>query len=223
MLAHQLPMLPPFAQFWDELPQVFAWIAEKEKAPALAVVGIGADVDTSWRAPAMATAWGYSAPLEAVRFAGANRLCVQLLYSQKRRLVEPYSLRKTKDENLVLYAYERDAEQIKAFRVDRIEGIDVTNTPFVPRYVVELSGAGPLSAPAAGPRARGPRTSAGRLSRSPGRPPKGLAAFGPTYQFQCSLCGKRFNRKSFDATLNPHKNKSGWGCAGRTGLYLGTR
>ena len=223
MLAHQLPMLPPFAQFWDELPQVFAWIAEEETVPALAAVGLGADVDTSWRAPAMATAWGYSAPLEAVRFAGANRLCVQLLYSQTRRLVEPYSLRRTKDENLVLYAYERDSEQIKAFRVDRIEGIAVTSTPFVPRYAVELSGAGPISAPAAGPRAGGSRTPAVPPSRSPGRASKGLAASGPTYMFQCSLCGKRFNRKSYDATLNPHKNKSGWDCAGRAGLYMGTR
>lgn len=169
------------------------------------------------------TAWGYSAPLEAVRFAGANRLCVQLLYSQKHRLVEPYSLRRTKDENLVLYAYERDSEQIKAFRVNRIEGIAVTNTPFVPRYVVELSGAGPISAPAAGSRVRGPRTPAVPPSRSPGRASKDLAAFGPTYIFQCSLCGKRFNRKSYDVTLNPHKNKSGWDCAGRTGLYMGTR
>ena len=223
MLAHQLPVLPPFAHFWSELPQVFAWIAEEERVSALAAVGIAADVDTSWRAPAMATAWGYSAPLEAVRFAGANRLCVQLLYSQKRRLVEPYSLRRTMDENLVLYAYERDSAQIKAFRVDRIEGIEVTNTPFVPRYVVELSGAGPISAAAAGPRVRAPRKPAVRPSRSPGRAPKGLAASGPTYQFQCSLCGKRFNRKSYDATLNPHKNKNGWDCAGRTGLYMGTR
>lgn len=223
MLAHQLPVLPPFAQFWGELPQVFAWIAEEERVSALATVGIGADVDTSWRAPAMATAWGYSAPLEAVRFAGANRLCVQLLYSEKRRLVEPYSLRRTKEENLVLYAYERDSAQIKAFRVDRIEGIEVTNTPFVPRYVVELSGGGPIAVPAAGPRVRGPRTSAVKLSRPPGRVPKALATFGPIYQFQCSLCGKRFNRKSYDATLNPHKNKSGWDCAGRTGLYMGTR
>jgi hypothetical protein len=148
---------------------------------------------------------------------------VELLYSRKRRLVEPYSLRRTKDENLVLYAYERDSEQIKAFRVDRIDGIHVTNTPFVPRYAVELSGSGPISAPALERPTRVPRISAARPSRSPGSAAKKLAAFGPTYMFQCSLCGKRFNRKSFDATLNPHKNKSGWDCAGRTGLYLGTR
>ena len=35
--------------------------------------------------------------------------------------------------------------------------------------------------------------------------------------------GKRFNRNSYDATLNPHKNKSGWECIGRIGLYMGTR
>ena len=39
-----------------------------------------------------------------------------------------------------------DSEQIKAFRVDRIEGIAVTSTPFVPRYALELSGSGPISA-----------------------------------------------------------------------------
>ena len=184
---------------------------------------MGADIDTSWRAPAMATAWGYLAPLEAVRFAGANRLCVQLLYTQKRRLVEPYSLRRTKDENLILYAYERDSAQIKAFRVDRIEAIDITNTSFVPRYAVELSGAGPISAPAVVSRARSGRALAARPPSSSGRAPKGLGTLGPTYTFQCSLCGKRFNRKSYDATLNPHKNKSGWDCMGKIGLYMGTR
>ncbi len=223
MLAHQLPALPPFAQFWSELPQLFVWIASEEKVPALAAVGTGADVDTTWHAPAMATAWRYSTSLEAVRFAGANRLCVQLLYSQKRRLIEPYSLRRTKDDNLVLYAYERDSEQIKAFRADRIEGIDVTNTPFVPRYAVELSGTGPISAPAVERSVRGSRIRTTRPLRSPARSPKGLGALGPTYMFQCSLCGKRFSRKSYDATLNPHNNKSGWDCAGRIGLYLGTR
>jgi len=223
MLAHQLPALPPFAQFWSELPEVFAWIETATEAPVLAAVGTGADVVTAWRAPAMATAWGYSTPLEGVRFAGANRLCVQLLYSQKQRLVEPYSLRRTKDENLLLYAYERDSDQIKAFRVDRIEGIDVTNTPFIPRYAVELSGMGPISAPAVERSVRGSWIATTRPSRSLARSPKGPGASGPTYQYQCSLCGKHFNRKSFDANLKPHKNKSGWDCVGRIGLYLGTR
>ena len=223
MLAHQLPALPPFAQFWDELPNAFAWISEDEKASPLTAVGTGADVDTAWHAPAMAIAWGYSSPLESVRFAGANRLCVGLLYSAKRRLVEPYSLRRTKDENLVLYAYERDSDQIKAFRVDRIEGITITNVPFVPRYAVELSGSGPISASAAERPARISRSSTLRPARAPSRIPKGRVSPSLNYMFQCSLCGKRFNRKTHDAALNPHKNKSGWDCAGRVGLYLGTR
>ncbi len=223
MLAHQLPVLPPFAQFWEELPQVFEWIAEEERAPAVAELRMGAEVDSAWRAPAMATAWGYSAPLEGVRFAGANRLCVHMLYSQKRRLIEPYSLRRTKDENLILYAYERDSAQITAFRVDRIEAIDITNISFVPRYAVELSGAGPISATAVVSPASSGRALAARPPRSSGRAPKGLGTFGPIYIFQCSLCGKRFNRKSYDATLNSHKNKSGWECMGRGGLYMGNR
>jgi len=42
--------------------------------------------------------------------------------------------------------------------------------------------------------------------------------FGQTYTFACTLCGKTFKRNTFDAKLNPHKNKQGLPCPGRVGI-----
>jgi hypothetical protein len=38
-----------------------------------------------------------------------------------------------------------------------------------------------------------------------------------SYTFACTVCGKTFKRGTYDATLNPHKNKQGWPCLGRIG------
>ena len=40
---------------------------------------------------------------------------------------------------------------------------------------------------------------------------------GLSYTFACTVCGKTFKRGTYDATLNPHKNKQGWPCPGRIG------
>jgi len=83
MLRHQLPQLPLFDDFWSELPGVFDWLFDVAKRPQAASMPFRPDIDTAWRAPAMGFAWrseGISAPLEKIRFAAANRLCVDLLY-----------------------------------------------------------------------------------------------------------------------------------------------
>jgi predicted nucleotidyltransferase component of viral defense system len=36
MLAHQLPALPPFGQFWEALEEVFAWLEDRVPLPTLA-------------------------------------------------------------------------------------------------------------------------------------------------------------------------------------------
>lgn len=138
MLAHQLPALPPFRQFWDELPEVFNWLYQAvEKAPQPSIPVVSALIDETWRAPAMAQAWHMETPLEIIRFAAANRLCVDLAYQGTYRLIEPYSLRRTKDGNLLLYAVKHNTGEDRSYRVDRIQGAKVTDTPFRPRYAVE--------------------------------------------------------------------------------------
>lgn len=52
-----------------------------------------APVDTGWSAPPTIGAWGVSSPIERIRFAAANRLCVDLGYDGTIRRIEPYGLK----------------------------------------------------------------------------------------------------------------------------------
>jgi len=145
MLAHQLPVLPAFQQFWDELSDVFDWLHESIEKEVLAIVPAfgGGAIDESWSPPPMAQAWGTEVPLEIVRFAAANRLCVDLEYKNEHRLIEPYSLRKTRDGNILLHAVRQEDGQPRSYRVDRIQGATATNVPFSPKYTIELTASGP--------------------------------------------------------------------------------
>lgn len=229
MLAHQLPALPSFDEFWNELPNVFKWLfaeAERVAAPLIgATIPHGEALDEAWRAPAMATSWrqeGVSAPLELIRFAAANHLCVDLRYQDKQgdissRLIEPYSLRRTKDGALLLHAVRHEDGGSRSYRVDQILGAAATQTSFVPRYAIELTASGPLHAPGstrpvslARP-LRVMRAATPRLARS---------GFGTTYVYECGYCKKRFTRKTMSSSLNPHKTKDGWPCPGRTGFLV---
>jgi len=149
MLAHQLPVLPAFQQFWDELSDVFDWLhGVKEKAVLNAVPTIGRVViDEGWSPPPMAQAWNAGVPLEIIRFAAANRLCIDLEYDNKHRLIEPYSLKKTQDGNILLHAIRHEDDQPRSYRVDRIQGATATDISFIPRYAIELTASGVLHVP----------------------------------------------------------------------------
>lgn len=153
MLAHQLPALPSFEQFWNELPTIFEWLhAAVEKVARPSIPLMGRAIDETWQPPGMVRAWHTATPLEVIRFAAANRLCVNLAYQGTQRLIEPYSLRRTRDGNLLLYAVKHGTGENRSYRVDRIQGAEATKEPFVPRYAIELTPSGPISTP---PLARG--------------------------------------------------------------------
>lgn len=226
MLAHQLPALPPFKEFWAELPQVFLWLLGGEARPDLSRLEVEGrvELDAAWRAPAMASAWRrdyqVGAPLELIRFAAANHLCVELSYRDERghlgtRTIEPYSLRRTMAGDLLLHAVRHQDDQPRAYRVDRIQGASVSSQSFVPRFAIELTASGPISAP------QGPGRAAPRKSSRPARS-RGFGN-GPTYVYECSSCQKRFFRKRTDGMLNPHKARDGWPCQGRVGYLVDTR
>jgi len=228
MLGHQLPTLPPFAQAWDEIPKLFDWLAgtvEKPIRPLMQTGGAGGtEIDESWRPPAMATAWGTSTPLESIRFAAANRLCVDLAYQNSRRLIEPYSLRRSKDGNLLLYAAKHETGEPRAYRVDRIEGARTTQTSFVPRYVVELTPSGPISARPLARQAvssRLPRVSTPRVPRRAAT--RSTFSAGPRHVFQCTSCGRKFTRGTYSGTLNAHKDRNGYPCPSRVGFFVQTK
>jgi len=225
MLSHQLPALPPFEQFWQDLPDVLGWLysrLEKVAKPAIPVASV--TVDEAWHPPSMASAWHTSVPLEGIRFAAANRLCVELAYQGSSRLIEPYSLRRTNDGNLLLFAVKHKTGEDRSYRVDRIQGARISDVPFSPRYLIELTPLGPIETPPVARRStkaranviRRPRSASARLVRTNSR-------YGPMYVFQCSICGKKFTHASYRATLNTHKNKQGYPCFGRTGIYVRTK
>ena len=148
MLAHQLPALPPFEQFWSDLPAVFDWLhGAIEKAAPQPIPAMGGVMDDTWHPPAMVQAWHADVPLEVIRFAAANHLCVNLTYNGSQRLVEPYSLRRTQKGNLLLHAVKHQSGEPRSYRVDRIQGAEATQEPFVPRYAIECSVSSSLSAP----------------------------------------------------------------------------
>ena len=149
MLAHQLPMLPPLQQFWDELSLFFKWLYGVSEAPQLPVMSTREAIDTDWTVPDRPILWNLSAPIEKIRFAAANRLCVELTYedetgSVNRRLVEPYSLRRTKEGHIQLFLVKHDTQETRGYRLDRIREVNVSRISFQPKFVVEISEGGGL-------------------------------------------------------------------------------
>jgi predicted nucleotidyltransferase component of viral defense system len=206
MLGHQLPALPPLESFWDELPGLFAWLDGTIEVEELAAAPTNADeqVGIRWTPPPTVATWGVGVPLETVRFAASNLLCIRLGYGGSTRVVEPYSLRRSRDGNLLLYAIKSDTRESRAYRVDRIQSIEVTNRVFRPVYQVEFSAAGAIRAL--------PITTAAPAAKSPAR-----SRSSSRYVFECPYCHKLFYRDRYNAKLIAHKDKSGYPCSGRLG------
>lgn len=199
MLGHQLTALPPLAHYWDRLPELFDWLAGRVQRVVPAAVRGGAG-ERVWAPSPVAWSWGSGPALEPIRFAGANRLCVDLGYHGSIRRIEPYSLRVSRAGNLLLYALRADGSGIRAYSVNEIESVTVTTQPFRPEFLVEFRPTGGLHA---APVAAGPR-GFGRSSSTP-------------YRVECPLCGKTFARKRPGTALNPHKDQYGCPCRGRRG------
>lgn len=141
MLAHQLPHLPPFDDFWAQLDELFRWLGGAIRPSRLPRAEFG-NLDSAWRPPRAMASWRRCAPIELIRFAGANRLLVEIDYRAEKgrwgpRVVEPYSLRLSREGNLLLFV-RNDRGQLRSYRVDHIAGVRVLDRTFQPRYFVEF-------------------------------------------------------------------------------------
>jgi len=213
MLGHQLPALPPLDPFLAELPVLFAWLEGEVEEVAANVIGYRSDEDQTWSPPPTVATWRMGVPLEAVRFAAANHLLVELAYDGSTRLVEPYSLRQTRAGNLILHAERADGSGHRSYRVEKIEGLRTTTTPFRPRFGVEFSSHGPLHAP---PQYRTLVPPARRASSRGSH-------WTHEYLYACSRCGREFAHTKRNATLRPHNDVHGYLCRGRHGRFVGQR
>jgi predicted nucleotidyltransferase component of viral defense system len=226
MLGHQLQALPPFDDFWNELPNIFNWLNGVSVPPKYASISAEANEDLTWSPPPTIWQWGMGVPLESIRFAAVNHLCVELGYDRSVRLIEPYSLRRTKDGNLILHAIKVETGEGRSYRVDRIESVKVTTRVFKPKYEIEFSPSGIIHAPPT------PRKSEftsfggygliGRPRRSTTRT-RTTNPFGMKYVFQCGMCMKKFTKTKYDANLREHRNSWGMSCSGRTGYFVGNK
>ena len=97
---------------------------------------------TDWRPARHMTTWQQRSPIELIRFAGANRLKVTIDYHATKgrigpRTVEPYSLRRSRQGNLLVYVV-NDRGLLRCYRADRIRAVSVEPESFTPRYRVEF-------------------------------------------------------------------------------------
>jgi predicted nucleotidyltransferase component of viral defense system len=225
MLGHQLPALPPIDLFWAELPEFFRWLSGAVLPPLLPPHPIEVSASVLYGPSGGIRIPGRSTPfIEVIRFAASNHLLVDLDYddeegNRRTRAIEPYSLRRTKDDNIILCAVNVERQQARSYRVERIQGASILSRGFTPRFQIELTPSGPLVTPHT---PRGSNTAAGRQSPA-ARRRSGNAWPRATYVYRCPICSKRFERSSMDAALRAHKNPSGYACAGRHGLYEGTK
>jgi len=141
MLAHQLPQLPPFATFWRELEDLFAWLEGAREPAVLGSAPVRVAGLTGWAPPPTIQTWG-ATPVEQLRFAAQNRLVAEFEYVDEsgrssHRRVEPYSLRRTLEGNMILGTFDLDRDEPRSFRVDRIQSAVVSNQSFEPRFALE--------------------------------------------------------------------------------------
>ena len=141
MLAHQLPELPPFSSFWEELPTLFDWLEGRRTPIELpSATSGGVDIGESWAPPATAWIWGEGVPVEPLRFAATNHLCVDLGYGGSVRRIEPYSLRRTSQGHILLFGIKVQTRETRGYRLDRIQSVQVTQQPFKPEFRIEIAG-----------------------------------------------------------------------------------
>lgn len=139
MLSHQLPGLPLVEDYLSRTAALLEWLDEAAAEVTLPILETAPISSGQIVNPAGIHYWSESAPLEILRFCGANRLKVQFDYTDKsNRIVEPYSLRQANTGNLLFYGWEDGESHIKAFNVAKIHNLRATNISFSPKYQVEF-------------------------------------------------------------------------------------
>jgi predicted nucleotidyltransferase component of viral defense system len=140
MLAHQLPHLPAISEYWSAVEAMFEWLNGASRK-ALRRIEPREKVDTTWAPPRSMAAWG-GGRLDLLRYAGSNRLKVDIDYRAERgrqgwRRVEPYAFRRTQDGHTIAVVV-NDRGQTRSYRTDRMIGLRVSDEPFIPKYLVEF-------------------------------------------------------------------------------------
>jgi predicted nucleotidyltransferase component of viral defense system len=221
MLNHQLPALLPITSFWDALPEIFQWLHGQVAAAVLPAMAMAASTPlVQERIISFPLGSHAQSFIETIRFAGANRLVVEIDYRDQKgtrstRPIEAYSLRRSKAGDVLLMAVRADDGQPRSYLMNSILGVTPTQRTFAPRYPIELTPTGFQSIPQTS------RSTGMQSTRTPRR--RRSSSSGPTHVFRCTVCSKLFERKTHDSTLRSHKNRAGYQCYGTYGIYVRTK
>ena len=85
--------------------------------------------------------------LHKIQFAAANRLCIDLLYNNKHRIVEPLCFITSNNGNRLFYGFEQETEQLKAFSIVNIQNISMRHESYIEKYPVEMTSSGTINMP----------------------------------------------------------------------------
>ncbi|MBT6438700.1 MAG: nucleotidyl transferase AbiEii/AbiGii toxin family protein [Flavobacteriales bacterium] len=204
MLAHQLPHLPPIESFLKDLPPFFEWLNDQLHEEQVEPYGRAGEF--LYQPERFTNYYGVDEIIEKIRFAAANRLCINLEYKDKIRTVEPLSFRTSSKGNQLFYGHEREAGHPKAYTLSEIQSVELTDQSYIEQYPVEISSTGSISMPPIRRTSYSTRNS---------------VYSEPKHRYECTMCGKVFKHKTMNSVLRRHKDKDGWGCSGRSGHYLG--
>jgi len=156
---------------------------------------------------------------------------LRLRYDGVTRLVEPYSLtyKRRVDGKAFeyFYVYDRTGGRssgpgIKSFFQHKIEGLEIAEETFTPRFAMELSKAGDIGTAGTFAAQRTSRMMSG-LGGRPTVSRRRSVSSGPVYIIECSYCGKHFSRKTQSTKMNKHTDSYGNQCYGRAGFHVDTR
>lgn len=147
MLGHQLPALPSLTDFLSRLPNAIEWLDEPHAIPERPSVRLSSAPYRHGEELVVSRGirtWSVGAPIEAIRFAGASHLMVEFLYHGARRKIEPYSLRRPKTGNLLIYGWEVSKDglptnDVRAYKVSEMGDVHVSTDSFRPRFTIELT------------------------------------------------------------------------------------
>ena len=141
-LEHQVPILPSFISFWEELPDFLSWLNGDNIQNILFPIPF-AEGESNISLKSIDLSEFHLNALNLVRFAAANHLCVEMSYVDQKSLennviIEPYSLRSS-DGKIFLYGQENiNTQELRAINVHQITKVKILKSSFKPAYKIEF-------------------------------------------------------------------------------------
>ncbi len=140
-LKHQMPVLPSFKSFLDELPDVLLWLTcgiDTSSSRQLACI-FGNARNIKHISVFDETISGiHKLTFNRIRMAASNRLLVRFIYDQIIYHVECYSFGQNPDGLLILGTKITEKDGLVMFHFEKIQKLEVKNESFFPQFKINI-------------------------------------------------------------------------------------